>query len=100
MFAQNLDRGFITMRLLCIRDIYKSEFKVEPIQLGKFTVVMYMPWLVKMIWGLCVDLEFFKRKQLLMFFGFVSFISHSLVASAVSSDTTVVMYFMFVLNIG
>jgi hypothetical protein len=58
------------MRGLAIQDMFRAYYGVQPDTLQLYKVLMHLPWLFKMVFGLVVDARVVhKRKYYLIGFG-------------------------------
>ena len=73
--AQYFNEGLNLMRQLCMKDLYKREFEVEPQTLQVYSYLIYLPNLLKVFIGIVIDTKVFgKRKYVLVLFGLITVI--------------------------
>lgn len=83
-----------------MRDLYKTQFGVQPSELAKYATVAYFPWMIKIIWGMLVDVHIFeKRKTYLVGLGMISILAHLLISLGLSNDAKINTGFLLTMNI-
>lgn len=50
-----LNEGLVLLRIYSMKDMYKTDYGVEPSSLQKFHLITTFPWTFKMIFGFIVD---------------------------------------------
>ena len=99
-FTQNFDRGLITSRLLSFRDLFKTELKVQPSDLAKYASLAFLPFLIKIIQGIIIDINLFSKKRTVMIvFGILSILAHIIIALGLSKDPLVVTGFLMIMSL-
>ena len=69
--------------------------------MAKYGSLAFLPWMVKILWGIIIDVHFFEKKRTyLLAFGVISTLSHLLLASGLSDDPLVNLGFLIAMNFG
>ena len=88
------------MRMLCLKDMFKRVYGLEPGQTQFNTTLAMLPFSLKMIFGLLVDIKLVaKRKYLLTAFGLLSFICQSLIFSSYVNSSDRMFWAFFTLTL-
>ena len=67
-----LTQGFTGLSDLALSYLYKDDLKIEPATVSKINSIVYIPWILKPIYGLITDsfpICGYRRKPYLFFFG-------------------------------
>ena len=89
------------MRLYCIKDIYKTEYDVQPAHLQIFNSIMNSPWALKFFFGLIIDSKVVeKRKKYIISFGLIMTIFQIFIFLKLSNSAISTCIVMFLYNIG
>lgn len=70
--------GCLVFFVLEVKDYFKQYLKVEPSQLQQTTALMFIPWSVKLIYGMlsdCAPIYGYRRKSYLIINGVIAFAS-------------------------
>ncbi|CDW79847.1 folate-biopterin transporter family [Stylonychia lemnae] len=75
-FLNYANLGFLTFFTLEVKDLMKHYLNVEPAKLQSTTALLFIPWSIKIIYGMlsdCVPIYGYRRKYYLIINGFLSF---------------------------
>lgn len=75
-FLSYANLGFVVFFNLEVKDFLKHYLLVEPYQLQMTTALLYIPWSIKLLYGIlsdCVPINGYRRKNYLIMNGFIGF---------------------------
>lgn len=82
-----MNEGLIVLRIMSMKDLYKSVYGVEPSTCQKFHIMTQIPWTFKMLFGFIVDAKVVKlRKHYLVVFGVIGTIAQLLIFTKTVDD--------------
>jgi len=93
----SISNGLFGMKSLCIQNIYKEVFKVEPADLQKYQSIIMLPILFRVFFGIFVDAKVIaKRKHIVIVIYFLCSIPLLLISMGITYTPKLMCMSLFI----
>ena len=91
--------GLVLMRILCMKDLFKAHYHVEPSALQQYQAVQFLPNLCKPLFGLLIDAGIVKkRKNLIIGLGVICMLTQAAIFMLIVQGPVPVTAVLFLFN--
>ncbi len=93
-----MNDGLLAMRVLAMKSIYTKVYKFESAHLQILFTIIFLPWNLKFLWGIIIDLNFASSRFYIVFFGLIASGCQFAAGFQVSDDHRYTSFFLGTAN--